>query len=102
MRHIKLHKESIANENILRFYGITKIETVLEYADNGTLKTYLSKRFNKLNWNEKYQLSFQLASAVAFLHECDVIHRVLHADNVLIHQKKIKYQRQVTHQKYSV
>ncbi|RGB35179.1 kinase-like domain-containing protein, partial [Rhizophagus diaphanus] len=96
VNEIKLHKESIANENILRFYGITKIETekkyslVLEYADSGTLNIYLNLHFNELDWNDKYQLSFQLASAVAFLHERDIIHRDLHADNVLIHQKKIK------------
>ncbi|GBB88365.1 hypothetical protein RclHR1_14930004 [Rhizophagus clarus] len=96
VNEIKLQKELIPNDNILRFCGITKIETekkyslVLEYADSGTLKNYLSKQFNELDWNDKYQLSFQLASAVAFLHECDIIHRDLHADNVLVHQKKVK------------
>ncbi|UZO07132.1 uncharacterized protein OCT59_027430 [Rhizophagus irregularis] len=96
LKEIKLQKELIANENILRFYGITKIENekkyslVLEYADSGTLNIYLKLHFNKLDWNEKYQLSFQLASAISFLHEHDIIHRDLHADNVLMHQKKIK------------
>ncbi|CAB4387584.1 unnamed protein product [Rhizophagus irregularis] len=84
VNEIKLHKESIANENILRFYGITKIETekkyslVLEYADSGTLNIYLNLHFNELDWNDKYQLSLQLASAVAFLHERDIIHRDLY------------------------
>ena len=54
-----------------------KYSLVLEYADSGTLKTYLSKHFNELDWNDKCQLSFQLVSAVAFLHECDIIHRDL-------------------------
>ncbi|CAB4387562.1 unnamed protein product [Rhizophagus irregularis] len=96
LKEIKLQKELIANGNILRFYGITKIgnekkySLVLEYADSGTLNIYLKLHFNKLGWNEKYQLSFQLASAVSFLHEHDIIHRDLHADNVLMHQKKIK------------
>ncbi|CAB5363149.1 unnamed protein product [Rhizophagus irregularis] len=96
VNEIKSQKKVDVHENILRFYGITKIENekkyvlVLEYADNDTLKTYLKEKFNELNWNDKYQLSFQLASAVAFLHENDIIHRDLHADNVLVHQKKIK------------
>ncbi|RIA83962.1 kinase-like domain-containing protein [Glomus cerebriforme] len=96
VNEIKLQKELIFHENIVRFYGITKVETekkyslVLEYADSGTLKTYLNIHFNELDWNDKYQLSFQLISAVAFLHECDIIHRDLHADNILVHQKKIK------------
>jgi serine/threonine protein kinase len=50
---------------------------VLEYADSGTLNIYLNSHFNELDWNDKYQLSFQLASAVAFLHELDIIHRDL-------------------------
>uniref|UniRef100_U9V817 Protein kinase domain-containing protein n=1 Tax=Rhizophagus irregularis (strain DAOM 181602 / DAOM 197198 / MUCL 43194) TaxID=747089 RepID=U9V817_RHIID len=96
VNEIILQKKVDFHENILRLCGITKIEAekkyslVLEYADNGTLKTYLNEEFNELVWNDKYQLSFQLASAVAFLHENDIIHRDLHADNVLVHQKKIK------------
>jgi serine/threonine protein kinase len=54
-----------------------KYALVLEYADNGTLNTYLNEHFNELKWNDKYQLAYQLASAVAFIHECDIIHRDL-------------------------
>ncbi|PKY55961.1 kinase-like protein [Rhizophagus irregularis] len=85
VNEIKLQKKVDFHENILRLCGITKIET-----GNGTLRTYLNNQFNELDWNDKYLLSFQLSSAVAFLHENDIIHRDLHADNVLVHQKKIK------------
>ena len=30
---------------------------VMEYADGGTLQSYLKKNFNNLTWNEAYQLS---------------------------------------------
>jgi serine/threonine protein kinase len=50
---------------------------VLEYADSGTLNAYLSKHFNELNWNDKFHLALQLASAVEFLHDNDIIHRDL-------------------------
>ncbi|RIA90114.1 kinase-like domain-containing protein, partial [Glomus cerebriforme] len=71
VNEIKLQKKVDVHENILRFCGITKIETVsekkyllvLEYADGGTLKSYLNNHFKELNWNEKYILAFQLASA---------------------------------------
>ena len=49
----------------------------LEYADNGTLNAYLNKHFNDLDWNDKYQLALQLASAVECIHNCDIIHRDL-------------------------
>jgi serine/threonine protein kinase len=56
---------------------MNKYSLVLEYANNGTLNTYLSENFNELNWNEKYLLALQLVSAVEFLHEKDIIHRDL-------------------------
>ncbi len=49
----------------------------MEYADNGTLNTYLDEHFNELDWNNKVQLALQLASAVAFIHECGIFHRDL-------------------------
>ncbi|RGB32813.1 kinase-like domain-containing protein, partial [Rhizophagus diaphanus] len=98
VKELKLHRSVNYHENIIRLYGITKAEIdtvqkysfVLEYADNGTLNTYLKENFNKLDWNDKYNLASQLASAIEFLHEKDTIHRDLHENNILIHQKNIK------------
>jgi serine/threonine protein kinase len=50
---------------------------VLEYAKDGTLKDYLYKHFDELDWGIKYHLASQLADAVEFLHERDIIHRDL-------------------------
>lgn len=49
----------------------------MEYADGGTLKSYLNEHFKELNLDDKYQLAFQLANAVACLHELNIIHRDL-------------------------
>lgn len=46
----------------------------MEYANGGTLNTFLSEHFNELDWNDKYRLALQLASAVEFLHSNDIIH----------------------------
>ncbi|GET02861.1 kinase-like domain-containing protein [Rhizophagus clarus] len=101
VNEINLHKKVDLHPNILKFYGIIKIEAdvihqmdsyflVLEYADSGTLESYLSNHFDELDWKDKYRLAFQLASVVECLHECDIIHRDLNADNILVHQKNIK------------
>ncbi|CAI2195467.1 17577_t:CDS:2, partial [Funneliformis geosporum] len=63
---------------------------VLEYAYSGTLKDYLNKHFSELNWDDKYQLALQLSSAVECLHDENIIHRDLHAKNILVHNKMIK------------
>ena len=47
---------------------------VLEYADSGTLKTYLKECFNELEWGDKLDLALQLSNAVFCLHECGIIH----------------------------
>ena len=79
MYHIMLLVE-IFSSKMLSLYVYSAEEKyllVLEYADGGTLKTYLSDYFNELNWDDKYQLAFQLASAVEHIHNYDIIHRDL-------------------------
>ena len=51
-----------------------KYSLVLEYANGETLNTYLGEDFSELNWDDKYRLTSQLASAVEFLHDNDIIH----------------------------
>ncbi|CAI2185193.1 18020_t:CDS:2, partial [Funneliformis geosporum] len=98
VNELKLHHKVGFHENIISFCGITRIEgdskeqysLVLEYADSGTLNDYLNQHFNELQWDDKFGLALQLASAVSCLHDFDIVHCDLHAGNVLIHQKKIK------------
>ena len=58
-------------------HRMNQYSLVLEYADGGTLNTYLNEHFNELDWNDKYQLALQLASAVECMHDCDIVHRDL-------------------------
>ena len=58
---------------------------VLEYADSGTLETYLLN--NKLDWNDKLRLALQISEAVLWLHELGIIH----CDLVLLCSFKIGY-----------
>ncbi|CAI2177313.1 5716_t:CDS:2, partial [Funneliformis geosporum] len=67
-----------------------KYMLVLEHADGGTLRNHLKKFFNELTWNDKYNLAFQLASAVSCLHDEEIVHRDLHSNNILVHRNIIK------------
>jgi serine/threonine protein kinase len=81
-----MQREVDFHPNILRFYGISKLQTagldnqinkyllILEYANGGSLYSYLKEKFNELEWNDKYRLALQLASAVECIHNEGIIH----------------------------
>ena len=58
-------------------YQIKKYSLVLEYANGGTLNAYFKEYFKDLDWSDKSQLALQLASAVEYIHDYDIIHRDL-------------------------
>ncbi|CAI2184149.1 816_t:CDS:2, partial [Funneliformis geosporum] len=66
-----------------------KLTKIMEYAD-GVLRNYLRDNFDKLAWRDKYNMAFQLACAVSFIHDKGIVHRDLHSGNLLIHQGVIK------------
>ncbi|PKC10699.1 HCP-like protein [Rhizophagus irregularis] len=94
INELKMQKEVDFHINILRIYGISKLDNqyslVLEYTDGGSLYSYLKENFTKLEWNDKYRLALQLASAMGCIHNKGIIHCDLHAYNVLIHKGDIK------------
>ncbi|KAF0400043.1 kinase-like domain-containing protein [Gigaspora margarita] len=94
LNEINLYKDFI-HDNIIKFYGITKKEghqylLVQEYADSGTITTYLQNNFYKLNWEHKLNLAQQLINGIKFMHEKEIIHGNLHSNNILVHKDNIK------------
>ncbi|CAB4430342.1 unnamed protein product [Rhizophagus irregularis] len=79
VNEINLYKKVDLHPNVLKFHGITKIETdVIHHIDNYSLVL------------EYADSALQLASVVECLHEFDIIHCNLNANNILVHQKNIK------------
>jgi serine/threonine protein kinase len=46
----------------------------MEYANSGSLRSYLEKNFDKLTWDDKYDMAYQLACAVSCLHTEGIVH----------------------------
>lgn len=101
VKELKLHNRVGTHSNIIRLLGATKNEDetnpdsihymlVLDYADSGTLRSYLKDNFGYLSWDNKINLAVQIASAVECLHAKNIVHCDLHSKNILIHQKQIK------------
>ncbi|EXX66713.1 uncharacterized protein OCT59_024285 [Rhizophagus irregularis] len=101
IRELKNQREVDYHDNIIHCHGITKFESaeyhvsnnymlVMEYANNGSLRSYLEKSFDKLTWDDKYIMAYQLACAVSCLHNEGIVHRDLHSGNILVHQNTIK------------
>ncbi|CAG8758267.1 10197_t:CDS:2, partial [Cetraspora pellucida] len=90
VNEIKLHRKVNVNSNIIRLLGVTRYEgkggtnsrltnymLVLEYADSGTLRSYLHKNFKHLSWDDKIDLAWQIARAIRCLHAENIVHRDL-------------------------
>ncbi|UZO18143.1 uncharacterized protein OCT59_009463 [Rhizophagus irregularis] len=102
VHELKIHRNVDYHDNIICCHGITKFEStveyhinnnymlVMEYANSGNLQSYLKINFDKLTWDDKYNMANQLACAVSCLHDEGIIHRDLHSGNILVHQKTIK------------
>ncbi|CAI2164667.1 17116_t:CDS:2 [Funneliformis geosporum] len=60
INEIKMQREVDYHANIIKFYGIStnpdhkinKYVLVMEYADGGTLRSYLEENFDKLEWTD--------------------------------------------------
>ena len=50
---------------------------VMEYANGGTLRQYLSKHFEIMDWNIKISFAKQIASAIYCLHLHEIVHNDL-------------------------
>ncbi|CAB4396126.1 unnamed protein product [Rhizophagus irregularis] len=98
VRELKIQREVDFHDNIIRCYGLTKPESdnhnnywlVMEYADGGSLRSYLKKNFSRLTWDDKYNMAYQLSCAVSCLHNEGIVHRDLHSGNILVRNNTIK------------
>jgi serine/threonine protein kinase len=49
----------------------------MQYANGGDLHDYLQDKFEKLTWDDKKKLAFQIAEGLHYLHFEGILHRDL-------------------------
>lgn len=75
-------------DGVTKIYGITRnpqseeFMMVLEYANSGSLRTYLEKQPN-LEWQQKLQILLDIITSLEKVHSAGYIHRDLHSGNLL-------------------
>ena len=56
---------------------------VLDYAENGSLRNYLDKEYDKLSWETKFNDLWYISAGLEKIHKNELIHRDLHIGNIL-------------------
>src|SRR5207244_12661284 len=77
--------------SFLKIYGVTQQpETkeymiVMQYANNGSLLSYLDQNINKLTWRMKLRHLESIAYELEDIHQTGLVHCDLHGGNIVLH-----------------
>src|SRR5438128_4729578 len=77
--------------SFLSIYGVTQQpETkeymiVMQYANNGSLLSYLDQNINKLTWRRKLECLRDIADYLNDIHRVGLVHCDLHGGNIVLH-----------------
>ena len=58
---------------------------VMQYADNGSLLSYLDQNINKLTWIDKLRRLEGIANYLDNIHRMGLVHCDLHGGNIVLH-----------------
>src|SRR5438128_6755977 len=78
----------------LQIFGVTQHpETnecmiVMQYANNGSLPSYLDKNINKLTWKMKLQYLKEIAGKLRNIHWRKLIHCDIHGGNIVLNNEQ--------------
>ncbi|CAB4426615.1 unnamed protein product [Rhizophagus irregularis] len=95
VKELKNLKKASFHQNINKFFGISKeplsnkYAMVLEFANQGNLREYLKNNFKFLEWSDKIQMSLDIVCGLKYLHSKQIIHRDLHAKNILVNNNRL-------------
>ncbi|CAB4470176.1 kinase-like protein [Rhizophagus irregularis] len=95
INEVRIHNLA-RHKRIIQFYGISRdaekklYYIVMEYANHGTLRDFLSKR-NSMDLKERIRLVTQISEGLSYLHnKLNISHQDLHTKNILVKNGNIK------------
>ncbi|MBR4098483.1 MAG: Stk1 family PASTA domain-containing Ser/Thr kinase, partial [Clostridium sp.] len=89
----RFHDESqavamLSHPNIMAVYDVSRASEmeyiVMELIDGVTLKQYMQKKGNKLNWREALHFITQITKALGHAHSRGIIHRDIKPHNIMV------------------
>src|SRR6185369_1308699 len=84
------------NNSFLSIYGVTQDPAtkdymiVMQYANNGSLLSYLDQNINKLTWMAKLYRLYNIAWYLQSIHRVGLVHCDLHGGNIVMHNKTLR------------
>src|SRR5437016_4326733 len=55
----------------------------MRYAENGSLRDYITKKFKDLKWKDKIKILYNIISGLNNIHQEKLVHHDLHSGNIL-------------------
>ncbi|RIA81299.1 kinase-like domain-containing protein [Glomus cerebriforme] len=89
-RQVNILKELKNSDHIIRFFGVaqedTKYYLVTEWMKHGNLHEYYTNFRDSIDWKTKINFALDICRGVAYLHECEILHRDIQSANILVNE----------------
>ena len=77
-RVFKIHCYGVTQEPNTQNYAL-----VLQFMENGSLRSYLNQNFNSITWYQKLNMMKHISVGISYIHRNQSIHKDLHLGNIL-------------------
>lgn len=80
--------KTLNHSNLVQFFGLFSLNNemyiVTEYISGGTVRKFIEKEKDEINWGTRVKMAKDVASVISFLHSRNIIHRDIKSENLLL------------------